>query len=188
MTTEIKGFKATMPDGRPWYAPGMPPYVVGNTYRHRGELIPCLAGLHFCKKMDNVYGSYWETYKTRVFEVTAWGRCIDRGSKQCVRSLRLDRELSPQEILAHLAEYAEAVAPSYRYLYLERLICSLRADEGPMDRAYRDVEFTEETTMYLTGRKHAFLKAARKLAATNDAVRKELVHAELALEDDDDEG
>jgi hypothetical protein len=178
---EIKGYKATMPDGRPWYAPGMQPYAIGRTYRHKGMLIPCLAGLHFCRRMDNVYGSYWETYKTRVFEVTARGRCIDLGSKQCARSLRLDRELSPQEILEKLAESASSLKPSYRYLYLERLLGSLRADEAPVAHAYQEVAFTKETSVYMAGRKREFLKAARKLAETSCVVRGYLVRAELAL-------
>jgi hypothetical protein len=102
----IKGYKATLWSGMPKYGRRRTPYNVGGIYSTKSDLVLCMSGLHFCKRLCNVYGTYDSGFYTRVFEVEARGRLRSGEDKLCTDRLKFIRELTPEEILLKLADDA----------------------------------------------------------------------------------
>ena len=153
----MKGYKATMPDGRSWYSPDTPPYVAGETYSYDGPLELCSHGLHFCKRMEDVYVTYLESYQTRVFEVTALGKCLDNGVKYCTDKLRIDRELSPMEILGALVVHSPV---RYGHDALFDIIRqTVYGVNNPIYASY-NVDYDLAMNARMTERKQLFVNAA----------------------------
>ena len=165
MTTEIKGYKATMPDGRSWYNSRVAPYVAGETYSYDGQLSLCECGLHFCRSLANVYVAYLDSYQTRVFEVTAYGQCLDNGVKCCANRLRIDRELSPKEILKALVE---CVPGSHGHGVLFDILW--QTVHGVEDPVYQSYDVNYDSFMYarMKERKQLFVDAAMELDAVDE--------------------
>lgn len=103
MTKQVKGYKATLWNGMPKYGRRRTPYSVGRTYSTKAELVLCQSGLHFCRRLCNVYGTYDSAFYTRVFEVEARGRLCSDVYKSCTDRLKFVKELTPEEILMKLA-------------------------------------------------------------------------------------
>src|SRR5690606_29170150 len=91
----MKGYKAFDKDLK---CRGMQ-FEVGKTYTVTGDLEVCRNGLHFCKKLESVYGYYPRTSETRICEVEALGTIKVEGDKSATLSLRIVRELSHKEML-----------------------------------------------------------------------------------------
>ena len=176
--TEIKGYKATMPDGRSWYNPNMPPYEVGGTYRHNGSLVLCGLGLHFCRKLENVYVTYLESYQTRVFEVTASGHCLENDVKCCTDRLRVDRELSPREILEALL--ASGTGRRGHGVLFDIVWQTVPGVSNPVYAAY-DVSYDAATLARMTERKRLFADAATELGAVDERMGALLEDVEVAV-------
>ena len=73
-------------------------YEVGKQFTVEGELKACENGIHFCRKLKDVYNYYSKNYNTRVCEVICDGDYIEEGYKICARSIKLVRELTKDEI------------------------------------------------------------------------------------------
>lgn len=163
--SEIKGYKATMPDGRSWYNSNAAPYVAGETYSYYGTLMPCKSGLHFCRRLENVYIAYLESYQTRVFEVTAFGRCLENGIKFCTDRLRIDRELSPKEILEGL--FASGPDSCGHGVLLNIVWQTVHGVHNLMHASY-DVKYDAAMFERMTERNLLFRDAAMELAAVDE--------------------
>ena len=100
---EVKGYKATLWSGMPKFGRRCTPYNVGVVYSVNSDLVLCLSGLHFCRRLCHVYGTYDSAFYTRVFEVEASGRLCSGEDKLCTDRLKFIRELTPEEILLKLA-------------------------------------------------------------------------------------
>lgn len=103
MTEHVKGYKATLWSGMPKYGRRRTPYNVGGIYSVNADIVPCQAGLHFCRRLCHVYDTYDSGFYTRVFEVEALGRLRHRANKSCTDRLKFVRELAPADILLQLA-------------------------------------------------------------------------------------
>jgi len=104
--TEIKGYKATLWSGMPKHGFRRTPYKVGGVYSVKPYLVLCKSGLHFCKRLCDVYGTYDSAFYTRVFEVESRGVLRFGEDKVCTDCLKFTRELTPAEILMQLAHDA----------------------------------------------------------------------------------
>jgi hypothetical protein len=104
--TEIKGYKATLWSGMPKFGRRRTPYSVGGVYSVTSDLVLCRSGLHFCRRLCHVYGTYDSAFYTRVFEVEARGKLCSSEDKLCTDRLKFIRELTPEEILLQLADDA----------------------------------------------------------------------------------
>ena len=79
-------------------------YEVGVTYTTDAPMVLCRRGFHFCRSVLHVYLYYPRSFDTRICEVEASGPCMQSFDEtKCVTgSLRIVRELSPEEILEDL--------------------------------------------------------------------------------------
>ena len=79
-------------------------YRVGVTYTTDAPVVLCRRGFHFCRNILRVYIYYARNFDTRICEVEASGPCLQSFDEtKCVTgSLRIIRELSPEEILEEL--------------------------------------------------------------------------------------
>lgn len=102
----MKGYKATLWSGMPKHGCRRTPYKVGGVYSVKPYLVLCKSGLHFCKRLCDVYGTYDSTFYTRVFEVESRGVLRFGDDKVCTDCLKFVRELLPEEILMQLAHDA----------------------------------------------------------------------------------
>lgn len=102
----MKGYKATLWSGMPKHGCRRTPYKVGEVYSVKPYLVLCKSGLHFCKRLCDVYGTYDSTFYTRVFEVESRGVLRFGDDKACTDCLEFTRELLPEEILMQLAHDA----------------------------------------------------------------------------------
>lgn len=103
MTEHVKGYKATLWNGMPLHGRRRTPYNVGGVYSVGSDLVLCQSGLHFCKRLCHVYGTYDSAFYTRVFEVEARGKLRSGEDKACTDRLKFVRELTPAEILLQLS-------------------------------------------------------------------------------------
>ena len=88
--------------------PGMR-YEIGETYKYLDTYHPielCKRGYHFCSALWCVYKWYPEHFVTRVCEVEASGNIINSpdGCKSVTDTIRVVRELSPEEILRKMCD------------------------------------------------------------------------------------
>lgn len=90
-------------------------YSVGETYTHAGELLLGLSGFHACSYPLDVLGYYQAT--GRFAQVTLAGvhpdMCLD--SKRVARRIRIDKELSPEE----LVEKAQSIIANGTHHYAD---------------------------------------------------------------------
>ena len=97
MSNEVKGYKVFNPN---WTCRGFQ-YEVGKTFEE--NVIPecCEVGFHFCTKASDCFNYYSFDPENKVAEVTAIGDvdCEHEDSKCATNKIRIDRELSWQEVL-----------------------------------------------------------------------------------------
>ena len=97
MSNEVKGYKVFNPN---WTCRGFQ-YEVGKTFEE--NVIPecCEVGFHFCIKASDCFNYYSFDPENKVAEVTALGDvdCEHEDSKCATNKIRIDRELSWQEVL-----------------------------------------------------------------------------------------
>jgi len=71
-------------------------YEVGKEYKIEGKLEICENGFHFCKTIADCYSYYPMSEKTRICEIEATGKTIEKGDKCCTSKIKIVREL-PRE-------------------------------------------------------------------------------------------
>lgn len=74
-------------------------YEVGKDYTHKGKIIPCEAGFHFCKKAVDCFNYYTFASDNRVCEVEGYGDIIEHEDKIVCSKIKIIRELSWDEVL-----------------------------------------------------------------------------------------
>ena len=93
----IKGYKVANADGK---CSGFK-FEVGQTYSHKGEVLICNSGFHFCTKAQDCFNYYSFDSKNVVFEVEGFGisEFAKDDSKVCVSDIYIVRQLTWQEVL-----------------------------------------------------------------------------------------
>ena len=76
----MKGYKALNMDMSSAY--GDISYEIGKKYTITGKLQMCENGFHFCKYLEDIENHYTIT-KSRIFEVKAEGKIINKWRKSC---------------------------------------------------------------------------------------------------------
>ena len=99
--------------------PGMQ-YEIGETYKYITAYCPielCKRGYHFCSTLWCVYKWYPEHFATRVCEVEASGNIINSpdGLKSVTDTIRVVRELPPEEILKTMCNDYDDATTSYEH-------------------------------------------------------------------------
>lgn len=102
----MKGYKALNMDMSSTY--GDMVYEIGKKYTITGELEMCENGFHFCKYLENIEG-YYRITESRIFEIEAESKIIDRVNKSCAESITLIRELSKEEIRQYFVDNQERI-------------------------------------------------------------------------------
>jgi hypothetical protein len=74
-------------------------YEVGKTFHHKGEVIPCESGFHFCLKPVDCFHYYLFDSNNIVCEVEASDVIIEDGRKHVTNTLTIVRQLSWYEVL-----------------------------------------------------------------------------------------
>lgn len=69
-------------------------YEIGKLFEHKGKLVPCKSGIHFCIQPVDCFNYYSFNSENRVFEVEAIGQVIHEGDKCVTSSLKFLRELT----------------------------------------------------------------------------------------------
>jgi hypothetical protein len=76
-------------------------YEVGKRYKHDEEVIPCLSGFHFCKKLVDCFNYYDFDPTNKVAEVIAHGHVIDHeNDKSVTDDIEIIKELNWFEVLS----------------------------------------------------------------------------------------
>lgn len=91
-------------------------YIVGNTYKHHGLVIPCESGFHSCKNLADVYGYYPVT--SPVFECEIPFDSIIDTNKRVSNEIKILRQLNKNEI-ENLIKDNGPVSFKYAYMVLE---------------------------------------------------------------------
>ena len=102
----MKGYKALNMDTSSAY--GGTIYEIGKKYTITGELKMCENGFHFCKHLEDIENHY-EIAKSRIFEVRAEGKIINKDNKSCAESITLIKELSKEEIYQYFVDNQERI-------------------------------------------------------------------------------
>lgn len=90
------GYKAFNSD---WTCRGFS-YEVGKTYRMKGTPKCCMAGFHFCKKMDDCFSYYRFSPETKYALVESRGAVVTNdGRKFATNILKIIKEISWAEVL-----------------------------------------------------------------------------------------
>jgi hypothetical protein len=74
-------------------------YEIGETYE---ESVPpgiCKVGFHYCEKVENVYGHYPRSSKTRICEIEDIGESVTEGDKSCTNKIKIVREIVGKELI-----------------------------------------------------------------------------------------
>jgi hypothetical protein len=74
-------------------------YEIGKTYEELRPLNICNVGFHYCEKVENVYGYYPRSSKTRICEIEDIGESITEGDKSCTNKIRVVREIVGKELI-----------------------------------------------------------------------------------------
>ena len=89
-------------------------FEVGKSYHVDGQIIPCLNGLHFCEKLEDVF-NYYERDGNRFFEIEASGDIRTAGNKKAASDIRIVKELSDVEINRTVYGYGNGNCDGHRY-------------------------------------------------------------------------
>ena len=89
-------------------------YEVGKTYHADGDINVCSNGLHFCKRLKDVF-DFYKREGNRFFEVEASGVVKTEGRKSAASDLRIIRELDDIEI--NRTVYGSGNGDGYGYGY-----------------------------------------------------------------------
>ena len=119
----MRGYKALNMDMSSAY--GDMVYEIGKKYTITGKLKMCKNGFHFCKYLEDIENHYTIT-KSRVFEVKAEGKIINKYDKSCAESITLIRELSKEEIHQYFVDSKERILNKnwrYRKALADQGIC-----------------------------------------------------------------
>ena len=81
-------------------------YKLGKDFYHKGEMLLCQSGFHFCKSLGNVYNYYNFGDEIVVAEVESEGEVIDQedGEKSVTNHLRIIRILGAEEAMNNTGE------------------------------------------------------------------------------------
>jgi hypothetical protein len=74
-------------------------FKVGKTYAHKGEILLCNQGFHFCLEANDVFNYYTFAPKTRVCEVEALGDVVGEGDKRVTNKIKIIKEISRLKLL-----------------------------------------------------------------------------------------
>ena len=91
----MKGYKVFNPD---WTCRGFQ-YEVGKTYKHDGDISPCRAGFHFCRKAADCFQYYSFNPNNKVAEVEALGLVESDDTKSVTNEIHIVREIPWAELL-----------------------------------------------------------------------------------------
>ena len=91
----VRGYKVFNPD---WTCIGFQ-YEVGKVYEDVAELEICKNGFHFCKQIVNCFNYYQFSPNSKVAEIIALGKVIERGDKCCTNKIKILREITWKEVL-----------------------------------------------------------------------------------------
>ena len=91
----MKGYKVFNPD---WTCRGFQ-YEVGKTYKHDGDISPCRAGFHFCRKAADCFNYYSFDPSNKVAEVEALGLVESDDTKSVTNEIHIVREIPWAEVL-----------------------------------------------------------------------------------------
>jgi hypothetical protein len=72
-------------------------YEIGHTYKEEGPIRICRNGFHFCKKVISI-NEFYKLKSSRICEVEALGRVIEKNGKSVTGKIKIIRELSEKEI------------------------------------------------------------------------------------------
>ncbi len=103
----MKGYKALDQDMRATYGNNMQ-YELGKNYSVYGEVIPCMNGFHFCKKIEYL-NCYYDITGSRIFEVEADGIIRQDEIKYVAEKIKLVRELSKEEIKKYFEQNLQSL-------------------------------------------------------------------------------
>lgn len=111
----IKGFKAMRPNMscRGFH------FKVGETYKHRGDVVPCHSGFHFCRNIEDIASYY--NQECRIFEVEASGITVEVRDKIVTNTLTIIREIDYNAYIDHPHWWVRSVVAS-QGIGLEKLI------------------------------------------------------------------
>lgn len=73
-------------------------FEVGKEYTVRGNIKLCKNGFHFCERLKDVFWYYAPEKASRYFVVETAGKVLIEGSKAVAKTLRIVREVVPQEV------------------------------------------------------------------------------------------
>lgn len=106
---ERKWYKALLPGMVTDVSTGSFRYEIGRTYTTGGPLVICRSGFHYCPRIVDTYKFYPPCPGTVICLVTPLGDTLEappetffgrsRADKYCTDKLRVDRELTPDEIV-----------------------------------------------------------------------------------------
>ena len=91
-------------------------YEVGKTYHADGNINVCSNGLHFCKRLKDVFDHYGRD-GNRFFEVEASGTVKTEGRKSAASELKIVRELDDIEINRTVYGYGNGYGDGNGYGY-----------------------------------------------------------------------
>src|SRR5574343_448911 len=81
-------------------------YEVGKTYTFNGDLEACVAGFHYCKKINDVLSYYeYDRNTTVIFEIEDFGESIDKGDKTVTNKIKIVRIIDPSEYNTLFSKY-----------------------------------------------------------------------------------
>ena len=106
----MKGYKGMNAD---MTCRGMP-YEVGKSYHANGKIGVCSNGLHFCKRLTDVF-DFYKRDGNRFFEVEASGTIKTEGRKSAASDLLIVRELTDLEINRTAYGYGDGYGDGYGY-------------------------------------------------------------------------
>ena len=95
---EIKGIKGYKVFNSDWTCRGFQ-FEVGKTFKHKGEILLCGSGFHFCKKASDCFNYYTFDSKNKVAEIVAFDLVKTEGDKSVTNKIQIVREISWHELL-----------------------------------------------------------------------------------------
>ena len=73
-------------------------YKIGKTYHMSGQINVCRNGMHFCKRLEDVFEFYPDKDGNRFFEIEADGVIDTDGTKSAAETMIVTREVERKEI------------------------------------------------------------------------------------------